>query len=155
MSREYDVKQTLVLWDYIFAGILETARSETDYDEFDLRQPQHDPFVNLEFLSVAMICLIRQDLLDSDLSMCLGLLMSYKVPSDPLTVIRKAQQIRNAYLYAMPYETPRQLHSNDEFTRVDLDEAESLDGEPSTATSVKRSEEQTPSNLQRQDDFVH
>jgi hypothetical protein len=35
--------------------------------------------------------------------MCLGLLMSYKVPSDPLIVIKKAQQIRNAYLYAMPY----------------------------------------------------
>lgn len=103
MSREYNVDHTLVLWDYIFAGILDTTRSGNEYDEFDLRSAQDDPFVNLEFLSVAMICLIREDLLDSDLSMCLGLLMSYKVPSDPLIVIKKAQQIRNAYLYAMPY----------------------------------------------------
>lgn len=103
MSREYNVEHTLVLWDYIFAGILDTTRSGNEYDEFDLRSAQDDPFVNLEFLSVAMICLIREDLLDSDLSMCLGLLMSYKVPSDPLIVIKKAQQIRNAYLYAMPY----------------------------------------------------
>jgi hypothetical protein len=50
-----------------------------------------------------MISLIREDLLDSDLSTCLGLLMSYKVPADPLIVIKKAQKVRNAYLYAMPY----------------------------------------------------
>jgi hypothetical protein len=107
LSREYNVEHTLLLWDYILAGMLDSSRSENDYDEFDLRPPQNDPFVNLDFLSVAMICLIREDLLESDLSMCLGLLMSYKVPSDPLIVIKKAQQIRNAYLYAMPYEASK------------------------------------------------
>ena len=116
MSREYNVESTLVVWDYIFAGILDSQdgyRSRSgaiaEYDEFDLKAPQHDPFVNLEFLSVAMIALIREDLLDSDLSMCLGLLMSYKVPEDPLIVIRKAQKIRDAYLYAAPYEPAKRM----------------------------------------------
>lgn len=56
-----------------------------------------------------MIALIREDLLDSDLSMCLGLLMSYKVPEDPLIVIRKAQRVRDAYLYAVPYEPAKRI----------------------------------------------
>lgn len=37
-----------------------------------------------------MIALIKEDLLESDFSMCLGLLMSYQVPSDPLVVINKS-----------------------------------------------------------------
>jgi hypothetical protein len=46
MSREYNVQSTLVLWDYIFAGILDSqdgyrSRSGaiTEYDEFDLKAP--------------------------------------------------------------------------------------------------------------------
>jgi hypothetical protein len=116
MSREYNVESTLVLWDYIFAGILDSQEGYrgrsgaiTDYDEFDLKAPQDDPFVNLEFLSVAMIALIREDLLESDISMCLGLLMSYKVPEDPLIVIKKAQKVRDAYLYAAPYHVEARL----------------------------------------------
>ena len=44
MSREYNVESTLVVWDYIFAGILDSqgeyrSRSGaiTEYDEFDLK----------------------------------------------------------------------------------------------------------------------
>ena len=52
-----------------------------------------------------MIALIKEDLLESDFSMCLGLLMSYQVPNDPLVVINKSQKIREAFLYAAPYES--------------------------------------------------
>ena len=51
-----------------------------------------------------MITLIREELLESDNSMCLGLLMSYKAPDEPLIVIHKAQKIRDAFLYAAVYE---------------------------------------------------
>ena len=105
MSREFDVHSTVIVWDYIFAGIMD-ANPNSSYDVLDLRAPQDDPFVNLEFLSVAMITLIRGDLLDAEDSMCLGLLMSYKVPEDPMVVINRAQTIRNAYMYAMPYSIP-------------------------------------------------
>ena len=74
-----------------------------DYSPIDLKTPQDDPLINLEFLSVAMITLIREDLLESDNNMCLGLLMSYKVPEDCLVVIQRAQMVRNAYMYGGEY----------------------------------------------------
>jgi hypothetical protein len=46
-----------------------------------------DPFLNHEVLCVAMITLMKEDLLESDFSMCLGLLMSYKEPADLIKVI--------------------------------------------------------------------
>ena len=64
-----------------------------DYDTL-LKDPQVDPFINLECLSVAMISLIKADLLESDFSMCLGLLMSYKEPDDPSQVLDQAHKVR-------------------------------------------------------------
>ena len=86
MSREFCLETTLKVWDFIFSGIeermvssmIDTANDE-DYENL-LKEPNMDPFINLECLSVAMISLIKGDLLESDFSMCLGLLMSYKEP---------------------------------------------------------------------------
>lgn len=46
MSREFDVESTLVIWDYIFAGVVDSQNAErgrasavSEYDEFDLRAP--------------------------------------------------------------------------------------------------------------------
>ncbi len=86
MSREFCLETTLKVWDFIFSGIeermvssmMDTANEE-DYENL-LKEPNMDPFINLECLSVAMISLIKADLLESDFSMCLGLLMSYKEP---------------------------------------------------------------------------
>ena len=89
MSREFCLETSLKVWDFIFSGIEEemlasynaqTPESTSiDYDTL-LKEPQVDPFIGLECLSVAMIALIKADLLESDFSMCLGLLMSYKEP---------------------------------------------------------------------------
>jgi len=57
-----------------------------------------DPFINLECLSVAMISLNKAELLESDFSMCLGLLMSYREPNDPLVVLEQANKVRQALL---------------------------------------------------------
>jgi hypothetical protein len=51
-----------------------------------------------------MITLIKEDLLDSDFSMCLGLLMSYKEPEDILTVIRRAEKIRDSIIKGKEYQ---------------------------------------------------
>jgi len=51
-----------------------------------------------------MIALIREDLLESDFSMCLAYLMSYKNTDDPLAVIQKAEKVRNSFLYGQEYE---------------------------------------------------
>jgi TBC1 domain family protein 5 len=46
LSREYSVEPTLILWDYIFAGVVESQQDNRhrssavcEYDEFDLRAP--------------------------------------------------------------------------------------------------------------------
>ena len=44
------------------------------------RKPAADPFINLEFVSCAMVILLKEELMESDFSMCLGMLMSYKEP---------------------------------------------------------------------------
>ena len=31
MSREFDVEQTMIVWDYIFAGIMDASASNTNY----------------------------------------------------------------------------------------------------------------------------
>lgn len=84
------------MWDFIFVGIepvmVETIQEENkvedelNYDTL-LKAPKEDPFINLECISIAMISLLKTDLLESDFSMCLGLLMSYKEPEDPSTVL--------------------------------------------------------------------
>ena len=96
MSREFQLETTLKMWDFIFVGIepvmVETIQEENkvedelNYDTL-LKAPKEDPFINLECISIAMISLLKTDLLESDFSMCLGLLMSYKEPEDPSTVL--------------------------------------------------------------------
>ena len=41
-----------------------------------------------------MVILIKEELMECDFSMCLGLLMSYKEPDSALSIIRKAVKIR-------------------------------------------------------------
>ena len=48
---------------------------------------------------MAMITLIKEDLLESDFSMCLGLLMSYKEPEDVMSVINRSVLVRDAILH--------------------------------------------------------
>ena len=86
LSREFSLETSLKMWDFILSGISEEMiaahiASEQELAEDDLlKPPSGDPFINLECISVAMIALIKKDLLESDFSMCLGLLMSYQEP---------------------------------------------------------------------------
>lgn len=45
-----------------------------------------------------MILSKKRDLLESDFSMCLGTLMSYKEPDSVLLILKMAQQVRLAIL---------------------------------------------------------
>jgi hypothetical protein len=49
-----------------------------------------DPLVNLEILCISLITHIREDLLQSDFSMCLALLLKYEGPKDISILIEKA-----------------------------------------------------------------
>jgi hypothetical protein len=63
LSREFNVENCLLVWDYIFAGCLNGFEGGME---------------NIEFFCVAMISSKRLDLLESEFTMCLGILMSYK-----------------------------------------------------------------------------
>ena len=111
MSREFSLETSLKIWDFIFSGIepdmitavLSTQEEEvTDYENL-LKEPSQDPFINLECLSVAMIALIKEDLLESDFSMCLGLLMSYSEPADPSTVLEHGNKVRRTLINGEQY----------------------------------------------------
>ena len=51
-----------------------------------------DPFVNLDMLCATMVCMKKELLLESDFSMCLGILWKYELdePDDPSNLIAKA-----------------------------------------------------------------
>ena len=96
------------VWDYILSGIDYTKQTTKDVvimdDDLSLYQrPMDDPLVNLEFLSVGMITLIKEDLMEADFSMCLGLLMSYKEPEDILSIVKRAEKIRDNIIHGKPY----------------------------------------------------
>lgn len=84
MSREYSIESTLITWDFIFSGVMQSKidlhNPFENEEQRMFRKPNADPFINLEFLSCAMIILLKEELLESDFSMCLGMLMSYKEP---------------------------------------------------------------------------
>ena len=96
MSREYGIESTLLIWDFVFLGVQQSQidlANETE-EKLMFKAPNVDPFINLEFISCAMIILLKEELMESDFSMCLGMLMSYKEPESPLGIIGKAVKIR-------------------------------------------------------------
>ena len=107
MSREYCIESTLLVWDFIFSGVMLSKIDlnnpfENEEDRM-FRKPNADPFVNLEFLSCSMISQLKEELMESDFSMCLGMLMSYKEPPQMSTTINKAVEIREAILSGKKY----------------------------------------------------
>ena len=108
MSREYCIESTLVVWDFVFSGVvlskIDLNNPFENEEERMFRKPNADPFINLEFLSCAMISQLKEELMESDFSMCLGLLMSYKEPDSMQTTINKAVEIREAILSGKNYK---------------------------------------------------
>ena len=98
MSREYCIESTLMVWDFIFSGIknskIDLHNPFENEEERMFRKPAADPFINLEFLSCAMVTLMKEELMENEFSACLGMLMSYKESQEPQEVIMKAVKIR-------------------------------------------------------------
>ena len=93
-----------------------------------VKEPRQDPFINLECLSVAMIALIKADLLESDFSMCLGLLMSYKEPENPQSILDHANKVRKNLVNGDLYQrVPSPMNNYDV---VNTEEAKSPLGQP-------------------------
>lgn len=72
LSREFEIKQTLIFWDYIFGGIQSKHRSNRICKGLSYLEEDVDPLINLDYLCTAMIVNIKKDLLESDFSMCMA-----------------------------------------------------------------------------------
>lgn len=72
LSREFNIKHTLIFWDYIFGGVQSTHRSDRRCKGQEYLETDLDPLINLDYLCSAMIFNIKKDLLDSDFSMCMA-----------------------------------------------------------------------------------
>lgn len=88
------------MWDFIFAGAYKQLQGKTD----------SDPLCNLDFVCVAMILQKKEELLESDFSMCLGILMSFKEPSSiSEDILSRAQKVRETIIDGAAYmqDSPR------------------------------------------------
>ena len=77
LSREFDIKNTLLFWDFIFGGIDSKHLSERKSRGTEFLETDLDPLINLDYLCTAMIINIKDDLLESDFSMCMAYLLNY------------------------------------------------------------------------------
>ena len=93
LSREFEIAQTLIFWDFIFGGIESKHRLDRRCKGLDFLEVDDDPLINIDYLCTAMIVKIKTDLLDSDFSMCMAYLLNYPEKEDPVGVIKQARAI--------------------------------------------------------------
>lgn len=95
LSREFTIEHTLVLWDYIFGGIESKHRSERRCRGLEFLETHEDPLINIDYLCTSMIVTIKEDLLESDFSMCMANLLNYPKPANGLEpILKQASEIK-------------------------------------------------------------
>jgi hypothetical protein len=77
LSREFEISHTLLFWDYIFGGIESKHRGDRRSRGTEFLETDSDPLINIDYLCTSMIIKIKEDLLDSDFSMCMAYLLNY------------------------------------------------------------------------------
>lgn len=132
LSREFCVDSTLHLWDFILGGVYlqhtakhqallaSPSKENSKINETFLPQ-EKDPFLNLDILCVGMIVHIRKELLESDFSMCLALMLSYEEPDDPSELISQTISIKKKLgLGAEPQLEERKADNPDDLFDFEL-----------------------------------
>lgn len=87
LSREFEIENSLMYWDFIFCGIESKHRNDLRIDREEFLSIYDDPLINLEYMCVAMIINIKSTLLESDFSMCLAYLLKYPEQPNPEIII--------------------------------------------------------------------
>lgn len=110
LSREFSLDLTLLYWDYILGGVfMQHTSNHQNLFAFPLKESlsrlhepfpskENDPFINLDIMCVSMIVSVRPELMESDFSMCLAHLLSFKTPDDPGLLIIQAIDIKKRFL---------------------------------------------------------
>ena len=105
------------LWDYMLAGIPTSALDEESLATpcYDLLELAEDPFNQLEFSCLAMIVAKREELLESDFSMCLGTFMKYDEPKMTNSLTQLASKLKTCLLTGSKFPiAPRKPVQRDE-----------------------------------------
>ena len=112
LSREFEIQQTLVLWDYIFGGIETRHRVDRRCKGTEFLETDFDPLINIDYLCTSMIVLIKEDLLESDFSMCMANLLNYPKPSNTDAIIAQASEIKQKLKEPQEVKTPNDFFDN-------------------------------------------
>eukprot|EP00371_Babesia_bovis_P001214 XP_001609861.1 hypothetical protein [Babesia bovis T2Bo] len=88
-SREFNINDTLNLWDAVFADHFLTRVESRGLPEFQ--------FELMDFFSIAMISYVRLNLLENDINYCLQRLFKFPPMEDISHLIAKAHKIRVLY----------------------------------------------------------
>ena len=94
LSREFTIEHTLILWDYIFGGIESKHRGDRRCRGTEYLETSEDPLINNDYLCTSMIVTIKEDLLESDFSMCMAYLLNYPKPNSLQTILIQAENIK-------------------------------------------------------------
>lgn len=112
LSREFDIKNTLIFWDYIMGGIENKHRLDRRCKGTDFLDTDLDPLINLDYLCTAMIINIKKDLLESDFSMCMANLLNYPDQSEGENILTLASQIKQKLKEPVTIKTPNDYFDN-------------------------------------------
>jgi hypothetical protein len=66
-----------VLWDFILGGVEGKHKADPKAKGLEFLASADDPFINLDYICVAMIINIKQLLTESDFSMIMAYLLNY------------------------------------------------------------------------------
>ncbi|KAK1442745.1 putative TBC1 domain family member GTPase-activating protein [Babesia gibsoni] len=88
-SREFNVSETLHLWDFIFADHFLRKFEVNELPEFEMEM--------VDFFAVAMMSFVRINLLENDMSHCLQRLFKFPPIEDISHLISKSQKIRSTF----------------------------------------------------------
>lgn len=113
LSREFETKHSLVLWDYIFGGIESSHRADRRCRGADFLEGDLDPLIGVDYLCTAMIVNIKSKLLEGDFGMCMSYLLNYEGPSDPVALVKEASRIRQKLK-----DPPEVKNANDYFENL-------------------------------------
>ena len=94
LSREFKIENTLMYWDYILGGIETKHKADPKSLGTEYLLTSGDPLINLDYLCVAMILTIKNELLESDFSMCLANLLNYPEPKVPESLLKYSVKIK-------------------------------------------------------------
>ena len=109
LSREFNIEVVLNLWDYIFVGIKNEHRTDRDFGDMyyndEYFESKNDPLLNIDFLWLAMIENIRDDIYKQDFEDCLEVFFHYPEVKNASKLISISGKLEKAIYSGEKYDS--------------------------------------------------